>query len=101
MRGRAHPRRGPGAAAAGVAGVSGAVLGVIAIALAIAPGRPDPLVLVGAGLALAVAGLTLAVLRLSRELRLQRRYLFRQIETQTRVLHNAARLAAERQDERR
>ncbi|MEU5884219.1 hypothetical protein [Spirillospora sp. NPDC047279] len=45
-----------------------------------------------------VVGLAVLV-RIVRDIREQQRRIIRQLETQTRVVHNAARLAAERLDE--
>ncbi|GAA2586157.1 hypothetical protein SMC26_26755 [Actinomadura fulvescens] len=73
-------------AAAGLAYAVHGRTGVLAIA-------------VDAALVLTVVVFGLGAVRVSREIREQQRRIIRQLEIQTRVVHNAARLAAERLDE--
>ncbi|MFG2002945.1 hypothetical protein ACGFNU_27675 [Spirillospora sp. NPDC048911] len=54
---------------------------------------------VDAVLVLVVAGFGFVIVRVGREIREQQRRIIRQLEVQTLVIHNAARLAAERLDE--
>lgn len=61
--------------------------------------RIEPAVQIG--LSLAVVTLALGGLRVSRQIREQQRRILKQLETQSRVLHNAARLASEGVDDKR
>ncbi|MFI6515944.1 hypothetical protein ACIBF1_10335 [Spirillospora sp. NPDC050679] len=71
-------------------GTAAACAGAAAVAVA----APAPAL--RAVLAAALAGAALAAVWAFRDLRERQRRILRQIETQTRVVHNAARVAAER-----
>ncbi|MFD0688919.1 hypothetical protein [Actinomadura fibrosa] len=95
------PRGALGAVATCV-GVAAVAATVIASAVvAVVAGGADPLLIVNAGLASAVAVLALVAVRLVRDVREQQRRILDHLEVQTRVLRNAARVAADRRDEAR
>lgn len=72
--------------------------GAAALALAL---RGDPAQAFDAALAAALAAFGAVAVRVVRDLRRQQRRILDQLEIQTRVLHNAARLAAQNVEESR
>ncbi|KAB2349438.1 hypothetical protein [Actinomadura rudentiformis] len=76
------------------------LLGFVAAAVVAYAGRTGSLAIaIDAALTLAVVAFGLGAVRVSREIREQQRRIMRQLDIQTRVVHNAARLAAECRDE--